>query len=83
MVYRSFTSSEKVVDDDITNLILGDINDEENFDLSSKVVVVEEEMKTLVFGVGGWVEMEEDLVRVKASLGGMKKKEKKCKEMFI
>ena len=23
--------------------------------------------------------MEEDLVRVKASLGGMKKKEKKCK----
>ena len=46
MVYRSFTSSEKVVVDDITNLILGDINDEENYDVNSKVVVVEEEMKT-------------------------------------
>ena len=42
----SFTSSEKVVVDDITNLILGDINDEENYDLNPKVVVVEEEMKT-------------------------------------
>ena len=43
---RGFTSSEKVVVDNIPNLVLGDVNDEENYDLTSKVVVVEEEMET-------------------------------------
>ena len=36
---RGFTSSEKVVVDNIPNLILGDVNDEEGYDSKLKVVV--------------------------------------------
>ena len=43
---RGFTRSEKVVDDDITNLILGDIADDPK---SEEVVVEVKKMKTLVF----------------------------------
>ena len=56
MVYRSFTSSEKVVVDDITNLILGDINDDERYDSKLKVVVAwdGDEDLGVSFEVGGW-----------------------------